>query len=324
MTNIQSNCRMNPNFCTSCFRVNLFLSVFAALAMGTVIEMVHNDTNFHPPVAMPLIGGHTIARGRWPWLVSLQSKVVVSRIFGIFPVYRYYWCGGSLISDQWVMSAAHCFFGENSKAIPAKSWTARMATTSLKPNIREKVLHIFGKIFRKMKWRQWNVKIAKVIVYPDFQINDFHDDIALLKLSHPVPTEIISTIQPVPLAPKSAVLFPEAGSMCMMKGWGCTEGGGSVTKQARELSLPIMSNSECSHYFGVVSEEKICAGFTNHAKGICRGDSGGPLVCPSSHGWVQVGVASFTSKDHPEDYPGVFTRVAKYKDWIDQSMRLYS
>ncbi|XP_014770347.1 trypsin isoform X2 [Octopus bimaculoides] len=303
------------------------------LALVLVLLMVASITTAKPrpnvtenqyPMSMALIGGHTYAEGMRPWLVSLQSKTEIKKLLGIFSVYRTYWCGGSLINDQWVLSAAHCFFGENSAPISVGSWTARMASTHLKPSLKERFMNIVGKIFRKMKWRQWNVKVAKIIIHPNFQINAFHDDIALLKLAHPVPTHIHPKIKSVGLAHQGNNQFPETGKMCIMSGWGCTQSGGTVTKHAQELKMPIMSNIECSKYFGLVSTDKICAGFNNKAKGICRGDSGGPLVCPSPYGWMQVGVASFTSKDHPENSPGVFTRVSQYRSWIDRVMRLNS
>ena len=58
--------------------------------------------------------------------------------------------------------------------------------------------------------------------------------------------------------------------------------------------------------------------------GICPGDSGGPLVCQYRDRWLQAGVASYTSGQHPGRLPGVFTRVSYYVDWIESTVRRYN
>lgn len=312
---------MSSTWGVSYLTLFIILAIYITLSTTVSAETVENHTSYHPPIALPLIGGEAIKKGQWPWLVSLKSKVVIKKIFGILPVYRETWCGASLIADQWVMSAAHCFFDDNSEEIPAKFWKARLASASLKSNLWEKVKNMFGKIFKKVKWRQWNVKIEKIFIFPEFSEKQIDNDIALVKLSQPVPTQLLSTIKPVRLTQSGNNYFPPPGMMCVMKGWGCTEVGGSVTKMAQEIDLPIMSNHQCSQYFGKLNSSKICSGFFKHAKGLCKGDSGGPLVCPSPEGWIQVGVASFMRKDDPENYPGVFTRVSAYRDWIDETIK---
>lgn len=297
------------------------LSIYLTLSKAVSAETVENDTNHHPPIALGLIGGEIIKKGQWPWLVSLKSKVVIKKIFGILPVYRETWCGGSLIADQWVMSAAHCFFDDNSDEIPAKFWKARLASSSLKSNLWEKVKNIFGRIFKKIKWLQWNVKVAKILIFPDYSEKDINNDMALVKLAQPVPTKLLSTMKPVKLPQAANDSFPRPGMMCIMTGWGCTQVGGSVTKIATRIDIPIMSNLQCSNYFGNLNKNKICSGFFNHAKGLCKGDSGGPLVCSTPQGWIQVGVASFMRRDDPKNYPGVFTRVSVYRDWIDKTIK---
>ena len=54
---------------------------------------------------------------------------------------------------------------------------------------------------------------------------------------------------------------------------------------------------------------------------MLQGDSGGPLVCKKGDDWVQVGIASFTSRDHPDKVPGAFTRLSQYTDWVEETIR---
>ncbi|ESN92138.1 hypothetical protein HELRODRAFT_181758 [Helobdella robusta] len=103
---------------------------------------------------------------------------------------------------------------------------------------------------------------------------------------------------------------------CIMKGWGCTRG--PVTSVAREVIMPTLSDNRCRSVWQLPTDNRLCAGSDDGTDaGLCPGDSGGPLVCKLGDEWIQVGVASFSSKISPGAVPGVFTRVSAYRKWID-------
>ncbi|XP_026676042.1 proclotting enzyme [Diaphorina citri] len=102
--------------------------------------------------------------------------------------------------------------------------------------------------------------------------------------------------------------------------WNSGNGGKESTVQ-RQVDLPVWENSECDKtYFQPITDNFICAGLREGGKDACQGDSGGPLMMKKDGYWMQVGIVSFGNKCGEPGYPGVYTRVTKYLDWIEQNM----
>ena len=134
--------------------------------------------------------------------------------------------------------------------------------------------------------------------------------------------------------------------------------GSKVSFNAHSVSLPVYERKSCAQIYGTSDiGKRVCAGYLYNGKGICKacnhfyvylltaadlllhktckkkykknlksctfkGDSGGPLTCRDNDGrWIQVGVASFSSRDKPGSYPAVFTRVSAYLDWINKTIK---
>ncbi|XP_033756028.1 transmembrane protease serine 9-like [Pecten maximus] len=268
-----------------------------------------------------IIGGSIATRGQWPWLVSLHGKFVTERIpiLGIPIAFRHKFCGGSILNDRWILTAAHCFDGPQGRI--ANRWEARLAATSLRNNIIETLRNILSRIVNRDDWRTWEIDIDRVVIHPQYNASDYWaNDIALVRLEEPVPSgRQFSRILRINLPTFGNFSFPAVGSRCTMKGWGCTTGGGLVSNHAHSAVLPVFDTASCSILRRASDNyNRICAGFINSNVGICPGDSGGPLSCLNERGeWIQVGIASFASVHHPGDYPGVFTRVSSYVNWIN-------
>ncbi|MCJ8740271.1 hypothetical protein PDJAM_G00057030 [Pangasius djambal] len=226
-----------------------------------------------------IVNGENAVSGSWPWQVSLQDTT------------GFHFCGGSLINQYWVVTAAHC------RVTPS----------------RHRV--ILGEYNRASNSEPIQVKnIAKAITHPYYNSQNFNNDITLLKLSSPA--QLNNRVSPVCLASSSANVA--AGTRCVTTGWGKTAFSSSPSI-LQQTALPILSLAQCQQYWGNrIFDSMICAG----ASGVssCQGDSGGPLVCESSGVWYQVGIVSWGTSNCNVRAPAVYARVSYLRSWIDQTV----
>uniref|UniRef100_A0A8B9HT36 trypsin n=1 Tax=Astyanax mexicanus TaxID=7994 RepID=A0A8B9HT36_ASTMX len=131
------------------------------------------------------------------------------------------------------------------------------------------------------------------------------------------PVIVNSYVTTAPLPRQNASI--SEGRVCSVSGWGFTTPSGGIPTTLRTVALPIVSESWCNStdsYNGNITELMICAGYTDGGKDACSGDSGGPLVC---EGRV-YGIVSWGTGCADAQYPGVYTSVAKFRKWIDETV----
>ncbi|XP_062335334.1 transmembrane protease serine 9 isoform X1 [Osmerus eperlanus] len=230
-----------------------------------------------------IVGGQDAPVGGWPWQASLQRSA-------------FHFCGGSLINNQWVLTAAHCF----SSTDLSKLQVILGANSLDRPN-----------------QNQVSSSVAKIICNPNYNDSTSDNDMCLLKLSSPV--TFTNYIQPVCLAAPGSTY--NAGIVSWVTGWGTINSDVNLPspRNLQEVDVPIVGNRQCNCNYGVgsITDNMLCAGLKAGGKDSCQGDSGGPLVSKQDGRWIQSGVVSFGKGCALAKFPGVYARVSKYQTWIN-------
>ncbi|KAK1789754.1 hypothetical protein P4O66_015658 [Electrophorus voltai] len=227
-----------------------------------------------------IVNGEEAVPHSWPWQVSLQDST------------GFHFCGGSLISEYWVVTAAHC-------------------------GVRSSDFVILGEHDRSSNAEIiQTMQIKKVFPHPYYNGYTINNDITLIKLASPAKLNI--HVSPVCVA-ETSDNFP-GGMKCVTTGWGLMRYNAINTPpRLQQAALPLLTNTDCQRYWGnKITKKMICAG----ASGVssCMGDSGGPLVCQKSGAWTLVGIVSWGSGNCNTSMPGVYGRVAEFRSFIEETI----
>uniref|UniRef100_W5LYK3 Peptidase S1 domain-containing protein n=1 Tax=Lepisosteus oculatus TaxID=7918 RepID=W5LYK3_LEPOC len=245
-----------------------------------------------------IVGGQNASEGEWPWMAYLKIIPVNGRPG------EYFKCGGSLISNHWVLTAAHCL--EDA----FKWWESEVVLGLYKLDISNK-----HNVTRRMK---------NFIIHKNFQKTHSvlqGSDVALVELDRPVSTSGNAYIQPVILG-QSSDRFTVKWE-CWGTGWGDIDNGVRLPFPGtlQKVLLSIIENKRCQDIYKNryrIQSDMLCAGYTEGGKDACQGDSGGPLVCrkDKKSPWIQAGIVSFGWGCGLRDSPGIYIQVSSYRAWI--------
>lgn len=238
-----------------------------------------------------IVGGQNAELGEWPWQVTLHFKN-----YG-------HVCGASILSRNWLLSAAHCFVTSSQDNLIPANWKSYSG-------MQDQYKH------DGVEMRD----IRKIIPHPEYNQMTFDYDIALLELKNPL--EFSNTIQPICL-PSSSHVFP-AGMSCWVTGWGAMREGGGAAQLLQKASVKIINDTVCNTVTeGQVTSRMMCSGFLAGGVDACQGDSGGPLVCFEESGrWFQAGIVSWGEGCARRMKPGVYSRVTKLRKWIKDEINV--
>ena len=241
-----------------------------------------------------IIAGYDTAITSHPWQVSLQR-------------YGSHYCGGSLLSDRWVITAAHCVQS------PLGAYQVAIGVT------RQQDVGVLGEL----------LDVTQIVEHPDYDAGTHQHDVALMQLATAadLTPSAVSTIQ-IATRNDAGADLTEPGVYSSSTGWGTTSTTSSPDR-LQEGDHPIIANYVADRImrdagWDAVSDDMIATGFIGvDREGPCHGDSGGPLTVPNAEGNGQI-LAGLVSWGQPgcgsDEYPVMYARVSVHEDWIRQQM----
>lgn len=240
-----------------------------------------------------IVGGHEANEGDHPWQVFVYNEDIGTR------------CGGTVISADYVLSAAHCF---SNLTTPRKKSSFKFMIGS--NDLRE--------------YRKYSRLASNIVIHDLYNKDSTKNDIALVKLK-----------KSLDLSKKyyKALDLPDPGDIfyginCTVTGWGRTieNDKRSLSYVINEVDVPVLPDRRCyrsdiGHTYK--ASTMLCAGYLEEGgKAPCMGDSGGPLTCKLDDGSRKLaGIVSWGIGCARPNKPGVFTRVSAFVDWIRANMR---
>jgi len=230
-----------------------------------------------------IVGGNEVTPHEYPWQVGLFIDDM-------------YFCGGSIISEDWVLTAAHCMDGAGFVEVV-------MGAHNIHSSSEETQVRVTSTDF--FTHENWN----------SFTLSN---DLALIRM--PSPIKFTPEIQPVCLPTYTDASDDFVGEMVTLTGWGRpSDSASGISEVLREVDVTTISTADCQAYYGIVTDKILCIDSTG-GHGSCNGDSGGPMNYVTGGVTQTRGITSFGSSTGCETgYPDGYTRVTSYLDWIESN-----
>ncbi|XP_058450969.1 brachyurin-like isoform X2 [Malaya genurostris] len=272
--------------------MKLFLAVMACLALAQAAQLpfqrpitVRDAQEVAAKSHSRIVNGFPAEAGQFPYQVFLRGFVASGGAL---------MCGGSLISNEWVLTAAHCITG-------VQRFEIVMGT------INTASPEVLG-------------TSTSFIIHPQYNSNNLNNDIGLIRLDSPV--TFSQNIQAVnlPSADRTGETFVDA--IATVSGFGRTSNTGPVSPTKNWVNIRVISNAACQSVYGsaVVIASTVCGTGADAAnQSTCQGDSGGPLTVQENGASLQIGVVSFVSSAGcTSGHPSGYVRTTHFRSWINE------
>ncbi|XP_077483263.1 venom protease-like isoform X2 [Amblyomma americanum] len=242
-----------------------------------------------------VVGGRVADVGAWPWMAAIYLKTEAQPKVG---------CGGALITDRHVLTAAHCVsVGARARQLPARVLTVRLGDHDLNSSDDHT--------------SPVDVQVSDVVRHPRYDRRTYANDIAVLVLSKAVTWNRF--VQPVclPFGPLASNTLE--GNNAFIVGWGATKFNGAGSSELRQAQIPVWAEADCKKAYEQhlpIGKAQLCAGDVRAEMDSCQGDSGGPLLLPHEGRYYVVGIVSSGKDCATPGFPGIYTRVSSHLDWL--------
>jgi len=267
-------------------RIMIFFLVFVcALPVDSLFSSKKTEcgqTPVKPNLQGYIVGGIQARKHSIPWQVKLYGKGKDKSNT----------CGGSIIADRWILTAAHCISSGWSYTVQAGMHATYLHSSYIQ-----------------------TMDVEKAIIHPEYEHKNYMKfDIALLKLKKKL--KFTKAVQPICLPSEGDQDY--TGKNFLVVGWGNTGWKGKPSNVLKQAIVPYVTMTECkTKTIGDwVNTDHICAG--GGGDDTCQGDSGGPLAIRSNGKWQVVGVVSFGYQCAEIGEPSVYTRVSSFVLWINK------
>lgn len=288
-------------------------------SLPTCLPVCGQPSRALPNLVKRIIGGRNAELGLFPWqaliVVEDTSRIPNDKWFG----------SGALVSESWILTAAHVL-------------RSQRRDNTVIPVSKDHVTVYLGLHDVRDKSGAVNSSAARVVLHPDFNIQNYNHDIALVQLQEPVP--LGAHVMPICL-PRPEPEGPAPHMLGLVAGWGISNpnvtvdeiiisGTRTLSDVLQYVKLPVVSHAECKASYESrsgnysVTENMFCAGYYEGGKDTCLGDSGGAFVIfdEMSQHWVAQGLVSWGGPEEcgSKQVYGVYTKVSNYVDWLLEEM----
>uniref|UniRef100_A0A8C9AAW5 Coagulation factor IX n=1 Tax=Prolemur simus TaxID=1328070 RepID=A0A8C9AAW5_PROSS len=250
--------------------------------LDNVTESTHSPQDF-----TRVVGGENAKPGQFPWQVILNGKIDA-------------FCGGSIVNEKWVVTAAHCIVPPvNITVVAGEHDIEKTEPTEQKRNVIRVILH-----------HSYNATV-----------NKYSHDIALLELDKPL--TLNSYVTPICIADREYTnIFLKFGSG-YVSGWGRVFNRGRSASILQYLRVPFVDRATClrSTKF-TIHNNMFCAGYHEGGRDSCQGDSGGPHVTEVEGTNFLTGIISWGEECAMKGKYGIYTKVSRYTNWIKEKTKL--